>query len=377
MSAQLLTQPPDDEHLWIPPDALPGVTILYTPGRNDIDHDGRFGYLRRQRRQIVTIEIAHTMAGSGTETPQAFANQEMPEKATLAELASFTDGTLLQSLPLDIVGVGSFRGSLMGLTHESAEEAGDPNVKPWNPVHLRTKALLSAWLINNPLFAAGDRRWGMVRIRHQICRSPFASTAADGGLACHTMWDTHSVCVDGKNEWSKVNKSCPGWYRRGTQSRLQFPTGNITDIPLQPGNFRDYFEAVGRLLRDGSAPPPLRPFPPDQPITPTVHDQPTGDDMPTHRWAPKGFKNQFEMPGGMPVSPGDIGPSRNIELDPVDPYSLLPLTQDFHIQRLQAIIHRNGISAADIAGGEYFIREPSITLRPEEQAQYEKLGFTF
>ena len=354
MPAQLLETPPDDEHLWIPPDALPGVTILYTPGRNTRESDGSFTYLRRQRRQIATIEISHTMAGGGTETPQSFANNEMPDEATLAEIATFTDGTLLQSLPLDIVGVGSYKGSLMGITHESAEEAGDPNKVPWNPVHLRTKALISAWLIENPLFAAGDRKWGILNIRYQICKSPFASSAEDGGLGCHTMWDTKSIETGGENPWSKFDKSCPGWTRRGTKDRLQFPTGNITDIPLEPGNFRDYFEEVGRLLDE-------------------IGFEKTGDDMPTHRWAPKGFQNQFEMPGGMPVTPGDVSAVRDPSLDPADPYARLPLVQDFHIPRLKAVIHRNGITAAEIAGG-YFIRQTFVDLKPEEIAEYKAVG---
>lgn len=368
MPAELLKSPPDDGHLWIPPDALPGVTILYTRGRNTRESDGTFSYLRRQKRQVATIEISHTMAGSGTETPQSFANGEMPDKATLAEIASFTDGTLLQSLPLDIVGVGSYKGSLMGITHESAEEAGNPNEKPWNPTHLRTKALVSAWLIRNPLLAAGDRKWGIIKIRHQLCKSPFASTAEDGGLACHTMFDTHSILTDGQNEWSKVDKSCPGWFRRGTQRRLQFPTGNITDIPLEAGNFRDYFEQVGRILGEQ---PHRRGGGDDR-----IHTEQAGDDMPTHRWAPKGFQNQFEMPGGMPVTPGDIGPARAPDLDPADPYLLLPLTQDFHIPRLKAVIHRNGITDDEIRDG-YFVRQPLVELSQAEVAAYQALGIPF
>ena len=95
--------------------------------------------------------------------------------------------------------------------------------------------------------------------------------------------------------------------------------------------------------------------------------------MPTHRWAPKGFQNQFEMPGGMPVTPGDIGPARAPELDPADPYLLLPFNTDFHIPRLKAIIHRNGITAADINAG-YFVRQPLVELNPDEIAAYQALG---
>jgi hypothetical protein len=373
MPAELLTTPPDDEHLWIPPDALPGIPIFYTPGRNSRDGNGRFTYLRRQRRSIITVEISHTMAGKTTETMQGFANSEMGEKATLAELATFTDGSVLQSLPLDIVGQGSFKGSLVGLTHESAEEAGVPDEMPWNPTHVRTKVALSAWLIRNPLLAAGDLKWGKLQIRYQLCRSPFAPTADEGGLGCHTMWDTHSILTDGKNPWSKVDKTCPGVRRRGTARRTQFPNGQITDIPLVPGNFRDYFEQVGRELGDtGSRRGEIGRDPGEQI---DFHQGGGDDDMPTHRWAPKGFQNQFEMPGGMPVSPGDVAPVRGQELDPADPYALLPLLRDFHIPRLKAVIHRNGITPAEIGAG-YFERDPSINLSEGERAGYASLGIS-
>ena len=94
---------------------------------------------------------------------------------------------------------------------------------------------------------------------------------------------------------------------------------------------------------------------------------------PTHRWAPKGFQNQFEMPGGMPVSPGDVASVRGRELDPADPYVLLPLLRDFHIPRLKAVIHRNGITAAEIAAG-YFERDPAVDLNEGERAAYQSLG---
>ena len=174
--------------------------------------------------------------------------------------------------------------------------------------------------------------------------------------------------TDGQNEWSKVDKSCPGWFRRGTQRRLQFPTGNITDIPLEAGNFRDYFEQVGRILGEQ---PHRRGGGDDR-----IHTEQAGDDMPTHRWAPKGFQNQFEMPGGMPVTPGDIGPARAPDLDPADPYLLLPLTQDFHIPRLKAVIHRNGITDDEIRDG-YFVRQPLVELSQAEVAAYQALGIPF
>ena len=106
-----------------------------------------------------------------------------------------------------------------------------------------------------------------------------------------------------------------------------------------------------------------------------VPPEPEGDDeMPTHRWAPKGFINQFEMPGCLPVTPGDV-----IHIDgrggkdEADPFAALPLIVEFHIHRLMAIIHRNGITPALIDDG-YFIRDPSIELTADVEAAYRKLG---
>ena len=130
MPAELMTSPPDLDHLWIPPDALPGVTILYTPGRNSRNGQGQFDYAERQKRSDIFIEISHTMGGPGLETPQSFANSEMPSGETLAEVATFSDGTVLQSLPLEFIGQGSVAGGLTGLTHESAEEAGNADEIP-------------------------------------------------------------------------------------------------------------------------------------------------------------------------------------------------------------------------------------------------------
>jgi hypothetical protein len=347
--APLLREPPDDGHLWIPPDALPGVTISYTLGRNND------GYLLRAKRTKIHVEISHTMSGPFTETMQGFANGERPEDATLAEVASFTDGTLLQSLPLDIIGAGSVDGGLTGLTHESAELEGDPEVQPWTPIHLATKAKLSAWLIRNPLSAAGDRKWRMLDIRYQVCQAPNASAPELGGLGYHTMWGKSAKAEGGTNPWTKTARSCPGSFRRGTDRDIPFPNGVITDIPLKAGNYRDYYETVGRLLADQS------------------RERTAGgdDDMPTHRWSPKGFNNQFEMPGCLPVTPADVGPTGS-PTNTADPFADLPLIVDFHIQRLKAVIHRNGITAVDLAAG-YFERNQT-PLTAGEQAAYEGLG---
>jgi hypothetical protein len=106
MAIELLEDPPDDGHLWIPKDALPGVKILYTPGRNTKDADGRFSYLRRQKRQIITMEISHTMSGSGTETVRSFASGETPDKATLSEIDTLIVGNFFLLMSIDLVGFG-------------------------------------------------------------------------------------------------------------------------------------------------------------------------------------------------------------------------------------------------------------------------------
>ena len=258
MAAPLLTAPPDDGLMWIPPGALgPQFTYLYTLGRND------GAYLARKRRTAVHIEISHTMGGPGTETPQSFANGEMGSAATLAEIATFpaaawTTGkaVLLQSLPLDIIGAGSVDGGATGITHESAELAGDPNAQPWTPDHLALKVALTAWLIRNPL------GWPKLAIRYQVCKSPYGPTPALGGLGAHTMWDTCGVQAGGTNPWTLVCKSCPGWKRRGTTRKVMFPTGQITDIPFEPGNFRDYYQRVGAALT------PIPPTQEDEDMTP-------------------------------------------------------------------------------------------------------------
>ncbi len=84
--------------------------------------------------------------------------------------------------------------------------------------------------------------------------------------------------------------------------------------------------------------------------------------------------NQFEMPGCLPVTPGDvIHLDGRGGVDEADPFAALPLIVEFHIHRLMAIIHRNGITPALISDG-YFIRDPSIELAAAEQAAYRKLG---
>ncbi len=247
MAAPLLTTPPNDGHLWIPPDALPGVKIRYTLGRNDGN------YLNRKLRAIITTEASHTMGGSSTESMQGFANAEMGASATLAEVATFTDGSLLQSLPLDLMGVGSVALTPWGLTHESAEMSGDPNAQPWTPVHMDTKVALTAWLIRNPLLKAGDRKWAKLQIPYQVCVSPYPNTPALGGLGFHTQFGDCGLQAGGTNPWSLYCKSCPGYMRRG------YPPGKfpgLLGLPNIPGNFRDYVQRVGAALATNPEPTP-------------------------------------------------------------------------------------------------------------------------
>ena len=243
MPAVLLDSPPHDGGMWIPPDALgPDVKIVYTLGRND---GSGYPYGRRIR-DVITTEASHTMGGPGTETPQSFANGETGAAATLAEVATFPAAaspwkkpTLLQSLPLECMGVGSVALTPWGLTHESAELSGDPNAQPWTPDHVDLKARLTAWLIRNPL------GWRKLQIRYQLCQSPYPSTAALGGLGWHTMWGDCGLQAGGSNPWSLYCKSCPGYARRG------YPAGKFPGlgaIPDVPGNIRDYYQRVGALL---------------------------------------------------------------------------------------------------------------------------------
>lgn len=255
MGALILNAPPDNFNWWIPPNAIPGVEILYTPGRNSKLNDGRWSYHVRKHRDGLFTEIFHTMGGSSTESLQGFANSEMGSNATLAELATFVDGKVLQSLPLNIIGAGSVAGCATGITNETAELAGDVNAQPLTDTQLLSKAKLTAWLIRNPL------RWPNFSIPYQICRSPTAPSPSWGGLGDHTMWGICGKAEGGTNPWSLYCKSCPGWYKRGNRNNIQFPNSRVTDIPLQRGNFRDYYELVGSLLLPAPPPP--------GPITPT------------------------------------------------------------------------------------------------------------
>lgn len=100
-----------------------------------------------------------------------------------------------------------------------------------------------------------------------------------------------------------------------------------------------------------------------------------GQDVSSHIWMPKGFVNQFEMPGCLPVTPADIlshTPNR-APLDPADPFSALPLISEFHPHRFLAILHRNGITPEQIAEG-YFIRDPSVDLTDEQKDFYRARG---
>ena len=112
-------------------------------------------------------------------------------------------------------------------------------------------------------------------------------------------------------------------------------------------------------------------------ITTVVVIDPTdeGDDeMPTHRWAPLGFHNQFEMPGCLPVTPADL---MHVDgrggLNEADPFAGLPLIREFHVDRLRAIIHRNGVTP-DLIANHYFQRDRSVALDDGQVAQYRALG---
>jgi LAS superfamily LD-carboxypeptidase LdcB len=111
-------------------------------------------------------------------------------------------------------------------------------------------------------------------------------------------------------------------------------------------------------------------------ITVVVIDPEQGGDeeMPTHRWAPLGFHNQFEIPGCLPVTPADLmhvdGRGGTNE---ADPFAGLPLIREFHIDRLRAIMHRNGVTP-EVVANHYFVRDREVPLDEGQIAQYRALG---
>ncbi len=265
MAVPLLDNPPADGLGWVPKAELhkicdrlgiPRMTVKYTLGRND----GK--YATRAKRKILTTHIRHTMGGYGTESMAGFAMSETGSSATLAEAAVFEDGSILFSLPFNVIGAGSVAGSANGITCETSELAGDPNVRPWTDPAARSIAVIECFMITNPL------NWSWMQVPFQICKSPYPTTKALGGIGCHTMWGLGGISNGGTNPWTLVKgKSCPGWYRRGnTQRNILFPTGNVTDIPDMPGNFRNlYYLTANYLTRLDQGPvippdiPPVKP----------------------------------------------------------------------------------------------------------------------
>ncbi|MEO7398715.1 MAG: M15 family metallopeptidase [Ilumatobacteraceae bacterium] len=146
------------------------------------------------------------------------------------------------------------------------------------------------------------------------------------------------------------------------ESRGHSPTG-----PTGPTGSTGSGPPAGSTTTASTRPATTEPPPPEP-----------GDDMPTHRWAPKGFLNEFEIPGCLPVTPADIlasGESGAL-LNEANPFEHLPLIKEFHIHRLTAVIHRNGITAQQITD-HYFIRDPTVELAAHERQAYEKLGIRF
>ncbi|MCU1358897.1 MAG: penicillin-resistant DD-carboxypeptidase, partial [Ilumatobacteraceae bacterium] len=71
---------------------------------------------------------------------------------------------------------------------------------------------------------------------------------------------------------------------------------------------------------------------------PSIDDQQTvtgDDDMPTHRWTPKGFRNEFEIPGGLPITPAELlDPNQSgAILNEINPFADLKQIIEFHTQR--------------------------------------------
>jgi len=197
-------------------------------------------------------------------------------------------------------------------------------------------------------------------------------------------WISHFI------EWRNKNPTYPFWY--ANYDLKDEPLGATHKIPLYKpdvwqwssrGTVDGFSEGIDvneiqvlatlDRISNQSAPPP----PPNDGQIPgriKVPDDLLGDDMPTHCWAPKGYLNEFEMPGAMPVTPSDfIQSTVPGRVDMADPYATLPRTFEFHRQRFLAIIHRNGITPDQIAAG-YFIRNKAVPLTQEEKDFYSSLG---
>lgn len=81
-------------------------------------------------------------------------------------------------------------------------------------------------------------------------------------------------------------------------------------------------------------------------------------------WQPIGFKNVFEIPDGLPVT------AETMARVPVTLYEV-----SFHRQRTMAILHRNGVTRADLEGG-YLELAAEFTLTDEHRQFYRFLGVT-
>jgi GH25 family lysozyme M1 (1,4-beta-N-acetylmuramidase) len=197
--------------------------------------------------------------------------------------------------------------------------------------------------------------------------------------------------------WRERHPDVPLWY--ANYDRTDGPTGGRrecakygatvwqwTDRAKVPG-FKHGIDANQILdintldrLSGRTTPTP----PPVVSIDPVITDDPSDDgadegggpNVASHRWMPKGFLNQFEMPGCLPVTPADVGargPGR-APIDPSDPFAALPLFSEFHPQRFLAILHRNGITRQQMVDEQYFVRDPEIVLQDHERDFYRRQG---
>lgn len=151
-------------------------------------------------------------------------------------------------------------------------------------------------------------------------------------------------------------------------------------VPEEPWHIRyfvgDAVPAAVLAFEGGTADTTSHPIDPAVDHIIDTDSQPEGDDdMPTHRWTPKGFRNEFEIPGGLPITPAELlNPDQSgAFLNDINPFGDLKQIIEFHTHRLTAIIHRNGITPQQIADG-YFIRDETVELSPAEIEQYRHIG---
>jgi GH25 family lysozyme M1 (1,4-beta-N-acetylmuramidase) len=131
-----------------------------------------------------------------------------------------------------------------------------------------------------------------------------------------------------------------------------------------------------RITGQSGGPPPIQPITGAEVDPDDIGDDDEGgQNVSTHIWMPKGFHNQFEMPGCLPVTPAEVleHSPRRAPLDPGNPFAALPVFSEFHPHRFLAILHRNGITREQIADG-YFIRDGSVELTDEQRDFYQRQG---